>query len=320
MAFYQQTFGSYTSDGNARQIDLAWKPDLFKITIQGNASGDNFDSTANPGVTKLAWFYGDQASNTAFTIRNTNGAATDQCDFLTANGFRWQEDGNPYQYAALTISSITQASSAVVTTSSSHGYQSGDIVVINSATGMEQINTLAFQITVTGAATFTIPLDSSGFAAAASGGTLRKVDPYSMMFPSNLFVSSITQASQAVVTTTFDHGLTASSSQPAFVVMTVPAEFGMNELDGKLCKVVSASGNSLTLDVNTTGFTAFAWPTAAQALAQGFTPAQATPSGELGQTDNKAKNTTSMGMVLGSSVVGPNGALVFWEAYKGAEN
>lgn len=319
MAFYQQTFGSFTSTGNARQIDLAWKPDLFKITIQGNSSGDNFDSTANPGVTKTAWFYGTQADNTAFTVRNTNGAATDQSDFLTSNGFRWQQDSSPYIYPLLTISSITKASAAVVTTSTDHGYATGDIVVINTATGMEQIQTVPFQITVTGTNTFTIPLNTSGFADAATGGSLRKVDPYSIMFPNNLFASSITQASQAVVTTTFDHGLIASSSAPAFVLMTVPAEFGMSELDGKLVKVVAASGNSLTLDVNTTGYTAFAWPTAASVVIQPVTPAQATPSGELGQTANKAKDTCSMGMILGSGVVGPNGALVFWEAYKGAE-
>lgn len=68
------------------------------------------------------------------------------------------------------ITNITQASAAVVT-SASHGLSTGDRVRINNVAGMTEINGLESVITVSDANTFSLDsIDSSGFTAYGSGG------------------------------------------------------------------------------------------------------------------------------------------------------
>lgn len=65
------------------------------------------------------------------------------------------------------ITSITQANPAVVTTSTNHGYSAGLYVriVIPYPGSMPQIADQIFLITITGANTFSVPVDSTGFDA-----------------------------------------------------------------------------------------------------------------------------------------------------------
>jgi hypothetical protein len=61
------------------------------------------------------------------------------------------------------ISSITNSTAAVVTTTFSHGYVNGTIIRfdIPTACGMQQINQQTAPIFVTGATTFTVPIDTT---------------------------------------------------------------------------------------------------------------------------------------------------------------
>ena len=75
---------------------------------------------------------------------------------------------NPtFQPAMRVIASITQANTAVVTTTFDHNYQTGDIVriVIARGNGMTQIDKIKGNITVTGNTTFTLPVNSSNVDA-----------------------------------------------------------------------------------------------------------------------------------------------------------
>lgn len=75
-----------------------------------------------------------------------------------------------------TISGITAANPAVVTTSGAHGYSTGDEVIIEGVAGMTEINGGVFSITVLTSTTFSLQtlagsnFDSSGFTAYSSGG------------------------------------------------------------------------------------------------------------------------------------------------------
>ncbi len=73
---------------------------------------------------------------------------------------------NPtFQPAMRVIASITQANPAVVTTTFDHNYQTGEVVriVIARGNGMQQIDKIKRNITVTGNTTFTFPIDSRTF-------------------------------------------------------------------------------------------------------------------------------------------------------------
>ena len=316
-------FGEYTSNGTSQFIPLAWAPSKFYLAILGDASGSNWNSTANPGVVKEAWSYPALPNfklGSAFARKNTNGAATDQSTYLTAGGFSLYDASNPTLFPAVTISSVTQANPAVVTTATNHNLVTGDYVRFTNVTGMHQLDTLVFQVTVLTATTFSITLDTSAFATAGSGGQITQLQRLSIMFPRNLLITSITQAVNAVVTTSFDHGIRIPEPGVgvyAYLTFSISTPYGMTQLNNQLVQVLSVTSNTLTLNLDTTGYTAFAYPTAGSLIVDN-TPPQATPSGEIGQLYNAATNTSQFGMLLGASIVGPSGALVYWEAYLGS--
>lgn len=81
--------------------------------------------------------------------------------------------------ASQNITGVTQANPAVVTVSS-HGYSTGDLVYIDSVGGMTEINGRWFVVGATATNTFEIEdyfangIDSTGFTAYTSGGTVEK--------------------------------------------------------------------------------------------------------------------------------------------------
>lgn len=97
---------------------------------------------------------------------------------------RVYRNGGVVTETAVNISAATQANPVAVTTSSSHGYSTGDQVFISGVAGMTELNGKFFVITVTGATTFTLDsIDGSGYTAYSSGGTSARVftlaTPYS---------------------------------------------------------------------------------------------------------------------------------------------
>jgi hypothetical protein len=302
--------GSYTSTGAARILDLPIDPDFVEVFIQGSAAGDNWDSVANPGVTKRAYWYKNMAAGTALTVRNTDGAATDQSDFLATTGFTYYDGSVQTPGAAVTGTAITQASPAAVTINT-HGLVTGDRAVLSVCTGMKQVEGMVFSVTRTGANTFTIPINTAAFAAAATAVTARKLPAVPQFNPRNFFITGITAANPAVVSVSENHNLTVG----AYVKIVVPAVFGMPQINGTVAEVTAIGTNTITLGaVDSSAYTAFAFPASAGTP---FTFAQVIPVGEDGTVlTNSIENTSFRGLELGTGVVGPNGAVVYYTATK----
>lgn len=77
---------------------------------------------------------------------------------------------NPiFQPAMRLIAEISQANPAEVTTTFAHQYVSGTIVRLDipEADGMQELASTIWPITVTGSATFTVPVNSTTFSAFA---------------------------------------------------------------------------------------------------------------------------------------------------------
>lgn len=93
---------------------------------------------------------------------------------------RFIQNGNQLTEASKTITGITQADPAVVT-STAHGYSNGDEVYISSVSGMTQVNNRNFKVANVTANTFELQemdstdLDSTGYTAYSSGGTAEKI-------------------------------------------------------------------------------------------------------------------------------------------------
>lgn len=111
------------------------------------------------------------------------------------------------------------------------------------------------------------------------------VDEYNHIYPSTRVVCNITQAAAAVVTTLVDHSLTTGQQ----VRMSVPAICGMIELDGQLATVTVTGVNTFTINIDTTGYTAFAYPLAATVGVWGsWNQAMITPLGGFVMTANQS--------------------------------
>jgi len=92
------------------------------------------------------------------------------------NYIRFFKDQGQITEADKTITGITKANPAVVTTSTSHGYSNGDDIWINSVGGMTEVNGRRFTIGNVTSTTFELTgVDSTNYTTYTSGGTAAKV-------------------------------------------------------------------------------------------------------------------------------------------------
>lgn len=305
----QIVYGHYTSDGNPRVVEVPSGITKFEIFNQTNVA-----STANPGVVKRAWWQEGLADGSYFGVKNTDGAATDESTTGTTDGFTPISTGLDNQLeGAQTGTAITAASPAVVTLNS-HGYSVGDVVRLTNTTGMLQIAGMDFTVTAVGGANnFTLGyLDASGFAAAATAVTARRLRYENIYAPRNRFVTNISQAASAVITLSVAHEYVVGE----IVKFKVPAEFGMTEIDGVQGQITAVTASTVTVDIDSSGFTAFAFPASAAI----GTFAQMYPVGQDSSIVSAPfTNTGFVGMHLGADVVGATSDVVRWEAHFGYE-
>lgn len=127
------------------------------------------------------------------------------------------------------VSGITNAANAEISTTTPHGLSNGFKVYLQSLGGLTQLNASWQTATVVDTDTFSIGVDTR--VAVISG---------------------VTQALQAVISTTNTHGYQIGE----FLYTDQLA--GMVELNGLTSEIVAIGANSITINRDTTGFTAYA--------------------------------------------------------------
>jgi len=304
-------YGSFTSTGSAYTLDFGTLVTSFTMH-----NLTQYNSTANPGVLKRAWYVSGMPTGSYFGVVNTNSAATDQSIYAASGGFTPIDYDNLPSVASTAISSVSQANPAVVT-STSHGLATGDTVILYNVTGQQQLSGMMFTVTRTGANTFTIPVDTSGFANAGSGGTVQKVflNPF---VERETYITNITAASSAVVSTSTNHGYQVGD----VVSFRIPQNgaYGMTELN-YLRGTITAVGSvtTFTVNINSSGFTAWAWPLTANAFQQSHPVV--IPCGAAGTSPNYLGDATAnngyKGLILGSAVCGAASDVIYWTASVG---
>ena len=249
------------------------------ITAWGKANDAN----------SIEWWWGQSmAQYTAKGLQQasdaTNPAITSKA--LTTLGISHYDTANPPTFASLANTTITgNAGTFIVMMANTGTISVGDYVRLYSTTGELQIAGYTFQVTaVTVNTSITLGyMATSGitFAADATAGFVVKYIP-SLFYPRWAYIANITQAAQAKVYFTAKHNFTPGE----MVGFRVSAAFGMDEINYKTARVLSVVNDeptdatpesSITLDWDTSGYTAFAYPTSAVAAA-GVSPAVAVPA------------------------------------------
>ena len=264
--------GQFTSTGVAEFINLPFVPSTFEMW--------NTTRFTTPAQNRIIYAYGrSTASAGDASVEYFNATPVLTTATLTSGGFSFI-NASTYQYGpTLTVNSVSKAAAAVVTTSSNHGLQTGDAVLIYGTTDMLQIAGEVYTVTVTAPTTFTIPVDSSGFADAASAGFCKQLLYPDLYVPYRSVITGITTGSTTVITTGVNHGFVVGQEVAIQIpqVGTSTTAWGTTQLDTQVYNtanvvpqqayVTAVTDNTLTVNVNSTGFTAFAYPTSAQAAA-----------------------------------------------------
>lgn len=144
---------------------------------------------------------------------------------------------------------ITNVSGTTVTTSTPHGYVTGDEVRLVGISGLSGANGVYFTIDVTSTVTFTLR-GTAPTGAYVSGGLSLRTRTKRLAEP--LTISGISQANPGVVTLAAGHGLVNGDE------VYLSGIVGMTELNGRYFTVGSAGATTIELqDTNTSALTAY---------------------------------------------------------------
>jgi hypothetical protein len=314
--------GSFVADSTLRkQVQVTDRPDLVWVrnrTEWGDASAvDSVESWFRYGMAQDSAQASDQT-----VVTNALSSAV-----YTSNGFRVYNTANPPTFTALATTAITAANPAVASMASTGSIRVGDVVKVSNSTGMLQISGYDFEVTaLTSNVSATLNLDASAFAAAATAGDVQLFIP-NRFYPRWRYIvplagsAGITQAAQAVVSFSVAHDFSVGER----VSFRVGPQFGMNEINNKSGIVQSVTTYTITVDIDTSGFTAFAMPASGATATDPYSPAIVVPAG-AGPTPNgnppgvsvqaAADNRNIWLIDMGSNVITAAEAEYDWVAFK----
>lgn len=340
MAFTLITQGSFLSTGVNVKISLPSSVDYFKTVNLTQMAA------ASPTVCVGGeWFGGGTiAANSGLRWKKSGSSAILIDAFSTStasNGFTYVTSSPVIEaQGANAITGITAANPAVV--SQTNTYNNGDILYLYATTGDLTIGGMPFQISSASGSGYTLlglaNVAGNGLAAATAGFT-RRVSAALAVDPQYLFITNISQATSAVVSTSVDPSAYYVVGNK--IHFSVPSSFGMTQINGLTGTVtavnaVGASGNigayNLTVNIDSSAFTAFAFPlTSGSPTAALF--ATLAPAGsstqqnyltgvftgyEFQKTPFHTGQFTPYMLVAGgaNSPAGSNADLIVWQGYK----
>ena len=230
------------------------------------------------------------------------------------------------------LTAISNASIPVVTNSGTNGLVPGSVVRLFNVAGAQELGAMDFTVGYNTLSSTTFSLDYMPQIAAGTTGSFQQINWNPAFYPARRYITQITQAAQAVVTLSVTHQYQVGQ----LVRVVVPAAFGMvqmNNLQGTIVAVntstTGSGANSITLDINSSAFSAFVFPLSSAAP---FTSAEIVPIGEdtgfaLSANQNILSDATVdtgyIGMILAGGANGPAGVaddLIFWRAGKAFSN
>lgn len=316
------TQGSFTSTGASQIIDIPQEANWMRVLNFTNANAQGNDST------EFYWQLG-MADGTGIRYFKTGG--TDAMSVLALtnpNGFTPVDTSSNPVGNAVAITATSNVVRPIVSTANTAGLVAGDVVRLTNVTNAEDLSGYDFTIdTIIANTSFRIAgALANAPGAAGIAGFYRKIKFNPIFYPSIRFIVNVTQAASAVVTLSIPSGYKVGQE----VRFIVPSTFyGMTELNNLVGTVTAVNDavatQTITVNINTTAFTPFTFPTAAQAVVP-YGKAMVVPAGMDTATalalaadilSDSTRNTSVRGMLLAAgndSPAGANGDVIFWVA------
>lgn len=301
--------GKFTADGAAKVLKLRSDVDWMEVW--------NSTTRAAGGAGTGVGFYWQRgmAADTGFEDQKLAADESLVPVVLASGGFTLIDtsSSNPLGAINATVTAISAAAIPIVSATSTATLIAGDIVRFVDVTGAQQFGGVDFEIDTVNANT-NFRLVYAPQIVAGTTGSFYPVNIPPAFYPKRRFISKITKAAAAVITTTVSHGYTVGQS----VRLQVPSVFGMTQINELTGKVTAVAASTITTDIDSTAFTAFAWPLTA---AVPFTHAQVVPVGEeAGDTlDDATIDQGYIGMSLAAGTDSPAGVandVIYWRAGK----
>lgn len=262
----------------SQQIDEFY---LKNLTRSGVTAGGVAGSLTSTRIVE-AWFAPRYMTGGTALIKQNGTVAAGVAPLnngnLPQNGFTIFNAANQAKGPNIAVASFVPGTTTTFTTGAPHGFQVGDNVRIVNMTTAPEIGGLVMTVTAVGSTTtFTTLLNSTN--SVTSVGTVFKVGNANMPSPTLYYpewraIAAISQTNPMVVTTlvrqNYQVGDVVRFQIPQQPVISGVSGFGMSQLNSTtnglpLQFTVIAANNAIgtqtvTLAVDATGFTAFAWP------------------------------------------------------------
>lgn len=291
-------------------VDWMW---VYNYTQLGAAGA----ATPSLGV-RYYWQRG-MAAGTGIVEYKANASAAMNADTLLTGGFTLYDPSGqtagalPLLSNPVATTASTNVTRPVVSTGNTAGLVVGSVVRMSN-TAQTDVNGIDMVVgAVTANVSFTLLTATNPLATApgaiGGAGFYRIVNADPLFYPRRRYVVKITQAVNAQVSTSVAHGLTPGQE----VRFSIPSVSGMTQLNptpgnNYLAAIVVTvvDDYNFTINIDTSAFTAFTWPTISQMPAS-FP--QVIPIGEDTAT-SLASNTAQVPSVGGLQIYNTNTQLL----------
>jgi Flp pilus assembly protein TadG len=232
-----------TATRGSKDVEVALALDITQ-SMAGDKIDDLIDATVDlidqvvqddqdPRYSKMALVPYSNAVNMGSYAASARGPVQ---DYTAITNAAWVTTSST---SALTISAINKASPGRITTSTNHGFQSGQTVTIYAVAGggFTALNGNTYTITVTSTTQFTIGISTSAYSGTYTASSGR------VTMGTTRVASAVTKANPAQITTTVNHGLVTGDA----VYITSAAGGDFTGLNSKKYRVTKVNNTQFTL-------------------------------------------------------------------------
>ena len=301
------TIQSGTFTGTGEDIYLQIRSDVDSIKVYNYTTA----SAAGGVGCEFTWVRG-MAAGTGLVYSKTAAVNALELDNMTAGGFTLYDTSIPVVSNPVASTSSTNAVRPVVATASTAGLVTGSTVILSGIAAAPTICGIPFDIdTVVANTSFRVrwPLANAPGAVGGAGFYRNIVSGTNIFAPRRKFIADIASVgAETVVTTTTVHEYAVGEEVRLYIPSAANGMIEADNLQGTITAVDTVN-NTFTLDIDSSSFTAFAWPAAADSP---YTPAQCMAFGSVAagnQTylDDATRNEATVGIILGGGVGFPGG-------------